>query len=239
MTAAILVYHRIGADRPGSVHDLPWSRFHRQIQALSELGLRHESGPMLRLPGGHGVVLSFDDGTDDHPAAAAALETAGWRGLFLIPAGRLGEPGRMSASDVRDLSARGHVIGAHGMTHRRFDRLTERELDGELADAAATLSDLTGAPVPWLAPPGGLCPPALAERAARHGYDMVRTVRWGYAAEPLAGLLPGLPVLSRTATATVTARARGRAPVWPGRFKDWAKGRIGEAGWEAVRKWAR
>ena len=239
MTAAILVYHRIGADLMRDVHDLPWSRFHTQLQALAKLGARLDAGPMLRLPDGRGLILSFDDATADHPAVADALETRGWRGLFLVPAGRLGEAGRMRAADIRDLARRGHAIGAHGMTHRRFDHLSEPDLDAELGDAAAMLSDLTGDAVAWLAPPGGVCPPALVERAARHGYGMVRTVRWGYAAEPLHGLLPGLPVLSRTATATVVARARGRAPIWPGHMKDWLKGRVGETGWDAVRRWAR
>lgn len=239
MTVAILVYHRIVAGPAGDVHEVPEDRFGRQLDALAALGAGREDGPLLRLPNGRGVILSFDDATADHLGAAARLEERGWRGLFFVPAGRIGEPGRLTASDLRDLASRGHVLGAHGLTHRRFDRLPEPELDVELADARTRLSDLVGAPVAWLAPPGGLCPPGLAERAARHGYRAVRTVRWGYAAEPLTGLLPALPVLSRTSMATVRARALGQAALWPGHLKDRFKDLVGERGWEAVRRWCR
>lgn len=239
MTVAILVYHRIVDGPVDGVHDVPQDRFRRQLDALADLGTRHEDGPVLRLPDGRGVILSFDDATADHRGAAEALERRGWRGLFLIPTGRLGEAGRLTEPDIRDLARRGHAVGAHGVTHRRMDRLTAPELDAELGQAAAHLADLAGAPVAWLAPPGGLCPPGLVQTAARHGYRIVRSVRWGYAAEPLSGLVPGLPVLSRTATATVLARAQGRAALWPGHLKDEIKRHLGETGWEAVRRWLR
>lgn len=239
MTAAILVYHRI-VDGPAShIHELERTRFVQHLEALRDLGARAEAGAMLRLPGGRGVVLSFDDGTADHRAAAELLEAYGWRGLFFVPAGRLGEPGRLTGGDVRALVGRGHVVGAHGHSHRRFDRLSEAELDDELERGSLRLADACSAPVTWLAPPGGLCPAGLEGRARRFGYLAVRSIRWGYAGEPLLGMLPALPVTARTTAATVRARALGHAPLWPGHLKERIKAALGEATWEAVRRWYR
>lgn len=239
MTVAILIYHRIVEGAAAHVHELSRERFVRHLEALDELGARREEGAMLRLPGGRGIMLSFDDGTDDHRQAADLLERRGWRGLFFVPAGRLGEPGRLTRDDVRDLAGRGHVVGAHGFTHHRFDRLGDVELDRELELGARCLAEACSAPVTWLAPPGGLCPPGLEARARRYGYRTIRSIRWGYATEPLDGMLPALPVTARTTAATVRARAEGRAMVWPGALKDRLKAAFGETAWEAIRRWYR
>src|SRR5690606_7942126 len=108
MSVAILVYHRIVAGPAGGVHDVPEERFGRHLAALVALGARPEDGPLLRLPDGRGVILTFDDATSDHLAAAARLEERGWRGLFFVPAGRIGEPGRLTAAELSGLAARGH-----------------------------------------------------------------------------------------------------------------------------------
>lgn len=239
MTVAILIYHRIVDGAAGHIHELSRGRFVGHLEALADLGARGEQGAMLRLPGGQGVMLSFDDGTEDHRQAADLLERHGWRGLFFVPAGRLGEPGRLSKDDVRDLAGRGHVVGAHGFSHRRFDRLSDVELDRELKRGASGLAEAGCAPVTWLAPPGGLCPPGLEARARRCGYLRIRSIRWGYAAEPLDGMLPALPVTARTTAAAIRSRAEGRAMVWPGALKDRLKAALGESTWEAIRRWYR
>lgn len=239
MTAAILIYHRIVDGAAAHIHELNRDRFADHLDALQDLGARSEEGAMLRLPGGQGILLSFDDGTADHRGAADLLERYGWRGLFFVPAGRVGAPGHLSRNDVRDLAGRGHVLGAHGFTHRRFDLMGEAELDRELERGARVLAEAAEAPVTWLAPPGGLCPPGLEARARRFGYRAIRSVRWGYAAEPLQGMLPGLPITARTTAATVRARAQGRAALWPGALKDRLKATLGETAWERLRRWYR
>jgi len=61
----------------------------------------------------------------------------------------------MSWPEVIELAARGHVIGAHGMTHRRLTALGGAELEREIADAGAILSERLGAPSAWFAFPFG------------------------------------------------------------------------------------
>ncbi|WP_448188445.1 polysaccharide deacetylase family protein [Azospirillum sp. sgz301742] len=238
MSLGILVYHRIVPERVAAFHDVTETRLAAHFDALASLGVTAR-GATLRTPGGRDVLVSFDDATDGHWRAADLLEERGWRGVFLVPAGRLGEPGRLSAAAVADLARRGHVIGAHGLTHDRFDRMDAAALDHELAEPRRILSGLTGAPVVWLAPPGGLCPPGLTEAARAHGYTMVRGMRWGYAdseSGESVGLLPALPVVGRATPAAVRRMAEGRAPIWLGRLKDAVKALVGEERWDALRE---
>src|SRR5437016_300230 len=64
------------------------------------------------------VFLTFDDGGISalHPTADL-LERHGWRGHFFITTDRIGTPGFLSAAQVRELHARGHVIGSHSASH--------------------------------------------------------------------------------------------------------------------------
>ncbi|MBI4867586.1 MAG: polysaccharide deacetylase family protein [Candidatus Wallbacteria bacterium] len=179
MTLAILVYHRIVDGDRERFHDVLAATFESHLDHLAAQGARHEGEGLLRLADGRAVFLTFDDATADHAGVAARLERHAYRGVFLVPAGRLGEAGRLTASDVSELSARGHIVGSHGLTHRRFDRMAAKELDEELAGSRQILSRLCGREVLWLAPPGGLCPEGLTGNAFSHGYRVVRGMRWG------------------------------------------------------------
>lgn len=241
MTHAILVYHRIVEGAVERFHDVGVAAFERQLDQLVALGARMEGADgALRLADGRGLFVSFDDATADHALAATLLERRGLRGVFLVPPARLGEAGRLTADQVAGMAARGHIIGAHGLTHRRFDRMDGTELDHELARSHAILSGLAGREVEWLAPPGGLCPPGLADRAGAHGYRIVRSMRWGLAGDPLSGLVPALPVTSRTSPAAFSRLLAGKGMIRFGRVKDLVKSVIGERLWDALReRWRR
>ncbi len=47
---------------------------------------------------------------------------------------------------VRDAIARGHTLGAHGMTHRAFSQLDPTARRSDLVDVRALLEDIAGAP---------------------------------------------------------------------------------------------
>ncbi|MFV3131437.1 polysaccharide deacetylase family protein [Niveispirillum sp. KHB5.9] len=241
MTHAILVYHRIVEGAAERFHDVAVATFERQLDQLLALGARMEAaGGPLRLGDGRGLFITFDDATADHALAGALLERRGLRGVFLVPAGRLGEPGRLTAAQVTELAAAGHIIGAHGLTHGRFDRMEPAELDHELSRSRSILAGLAGREIDWLAPPGGLCPPGLADRAAAHGYRIVRTMRWGLADDDLSGLLPGLPVTSRTTPEAFSRLLAGKGMIRLARIKELVKSVMGEALWDALReRWRR
>ena len=241
MTHAILVYHRIVEGTAERFHDVTVAAFERQLDQLVAMGARRETldGP-LRLSDGRGLFITFDDATDDHALAGLLLARRGLTGVFMVPAGRLGEPGRLTAAQVSALAAAGHTIGAHGLSHERFDRMAPADLDRELSQPRAILSGLGGREIDWLAPPGGLCPPDLARRAVGHGYRFVRTMRWGLAGEDLSGLLPALPITSRTTPEGFSRLLAGKGMIRLARAKEMVKSVMGETLWDALReRWRR
>lgn len=122
-------------------------------------------------PAGEGdgpCLFSFDDGfVSNHRAAIEVLEPQGVKGLFFVCPGLMdlsGEnqrsavarnifDGRIKPADipphqrlmtwdeVRELDAKGHAIGAHGMTHRRLSRLSGEDLKREISVAGERLNE--------------------------------------------------------------------------------------------------
>ncbi len=59
----------------------------------------------------------------------------------------------LTLAQVRDLASDGHVIGAHGITHRDFQLLGEREIEEEIVSSCGSVGAITGkTPVPFAAP---------------------------------------------------------------------------------------
>lgn len=196
MTVAILVYHRLPEGQPTRFHDVTRRDFLAHLALLSDRGAQGP-GPVLRIADGTAVLISFDDGTRDHLLAAAQLEEHGWRGLFFVSPALLGSEGRMAPSDVAALSARGHWIDAHGFSHRRLDRMERHDAMRELTQAQRRMVEICGHPAQWFAPPGGSDPPGFSQMLAQSGFAVLRSMNWGRAREPLAGIVPAIPVTSR------------------------------------------
>ncbi len=249
MSVAFLVYHRltdVAADR--RFHDVSPALWLQHLETLERLGATATPDhPVLRLADGRGVVLSFDDATADHLAAARELDRRGWRGVFFIPAGLLDRPGRLGATDVAALASSGHILGCHGWSHRRFDRLSADELTRELQNARARLAELNGGRrVHWLAPPGGLTPPAASAAFARMtagGCRHIRGVEWGVAPDDWetadVGILPALVMSGRVGPVVLRLLLHGRAGGPLRRLagvKRTLKGLTGERIWDAVRE---
>ncbi|MDP6603915.1 MAG: polysaccharide deacetylase family protein [Rhodospirillales bacterium] len=127
-----------------------------------------------RLP----CLLSFDDGfASNFDVANEVLATHDIRALFFVCPGlvdleadeqregiargifqgrleadELGADLRlMSWSEIAELKAQGHTIGAHGLVHRKLTRLAGEELAGEVVEAGDILEERLGAPVAWFA----------------------------------------------------------------------------------------
>jgi peptidoglycan/xylan/chitin deacetylase (PgdA/CDA1 family) len=245
MSACFLVYHRLadhGANR--RFHDVAPALWERHLDRLAHLGAAPMlADPLLRLADGRNVALTFDDGTADHLNAARALDRRGWRGVFMVPAGLLGESGRLSDADVAALAASGHAIGSHGWSHRRFDQLSERERANELAASRDRLGGITGSAPVWLAPPGGLWPAAATAQALELGYRHARGTAWGVAAdgwrERPATLLPAFVLSGRVGPQALAWLLRARSGgVFDrlARMKEGVKRLTGEAAWDRMRE---
>jgi peptidoglycan/xylan/chitin deacetylase (PgdA/CDA1 family) len=225
----ILTYHRITNKHSESwhFHDVAMPRFQSQMIHLSQRATRAE-GPLHYLERGQPVVLTFDDGTADHLTVGTMLQEHGLLGTFFVISGRLGQTGFLSGSGVRRLAALGHRIGSHTVTHRRLPSLGTAQIVDELGSSKAMLEDLTGKAVDWLAPPGGvLCSRSLAV-AMELGFKVVRTMEWGYAPLPPAGVVPCLPVLQQYSLHRFERLLDGRAPTWLFHVKRHLKNVLGD-----------
>src|SRR5438067_11261420 len=66
----------------------------------------------LRAIDGADVTITFDDGGSSAMRAADALERSGFAGHFFITTNYIGTRGFLGERELRELRARGHVIGS-------------------------------------------------------------------------------------------------------------------------------
>jgi hypothetical protein len=132
---------------------------------------------MWRTPYGRpAVLLHFDDGGACALDVADRLERKGWRGYFHITTDRIGTRGFVTASDVRELDARGHVIGSHSCSHPgRMSSLPWDEMVREWSASKARLDDLLGKPVVVASVPGGTCSRQVSKAADEAGIELLFT----------------------------------------------------------------
>jgi peptidoglycan/xylan/chitin deacetylase (PgdA/CDA1 family) len=141
----ILTFHGLG-EPPDSVSDterrvwVPVEWFEAILDALP----------------GRGVGVSFDDGkSSDVERALPALARRGMSARFFPLAGRIGAPGYLGAKDIAALSAAGMTIGSHGVHHRDWRGLDDRELHEELELSRQTLAGIVGSEIVEAACPFG------------------------------------------------------------------------------------
>lgn len=128
------------------------------------------------------VRISFDDGNaSDLDVALPALRERGLKATFFVVAGRLDTPGFLSTEDVATLSAAGMTIGCHGMHHRAWRRLSDRDLREELLEARRRLEQIAGCPVALAACPFGSYDRRVLSALRRFDYERVFTSDQGTA----------------------------------------------------------
>lgn len=147
-------------------------------EALQRLQVPPHPGAAKGTP----FLLTFDDGyASNLTVAREVLARHGVRGVFFVCPGLIelqgsgkgaevverifpGQPAYalnpaglrlMGWEDLRSLSALGHTVGAHGMTHRRLRGLAPADLKAELVAPAELLEQRLGAPIRWFAYPFG------------------------------------------------------------------------------------
>ncbi len=95
------------------------------------------------------LFLTFDDGAlSSYTIVAGELEKRGWRGHFFVTTDWTGKPGFLDPAQIRELHARGHIIGSHSCSHpARMSKLSWTDLLSEWKDSCAILSDILQEPV--------------------------------------------------------------------------------------------
>jgi peptidoglycan/xylan/chitin deacetylase (PgdA/CDA1 family) len=231
----ILNYHRIVPDGAETgFYDVSLSKFRAQMELLAQrrVDMTHCA---LNLHGSLTTYVTFDDGTDDHVMVGELLSELGLRGVFFVISGLLDTPGRLTSAQVRHLSATGNLIGSHTVSHPRLPQVSDDVLRAELLDSRTALESIVGVPVDWLAPPGGYFDSRVLNAAADAGYEVVRTMEWGYAEFPLHGRVPTLPVLPSYTQAGFIRLIEGHAPLWRYQIKRLLKQALSEDRYVALR----
>lgn len=122
------------------------------------------------------VRVSVDDGNvSDLEVILPALKCRSLMATFFPIAGRIGEPGSLSASAIRELRDEGMPIGSHGMRHRPWRRLTADEEYEEFVVARERLMDVLQRPVNAAACPRGAYDRRSLRVLRRLGYSHVFT----------------------------------------------------------------
>ncbi|MBI3621540.1 MAG: polysaccharide deacetylase family protein [Nitrospirae bacterium] len=157
--------------------------------------------PMLVTESSHGngaiqpFLITVDDGgVSYYTRIADRLEALGWRGHCFISTGFTGRRGFLSKRQIRELDARGHVIGSHSVTHpKRFSACCWNELIIEWRESCAALSEIVGHEIAAASVPGGFYSSRVARAAGEAG------LRWLFTSEPETGVRPvgGCMVLGR------------------------------------------
>src|SRR6185295_11014566 len=160
--SSVLIYHSISAPAEAMPSDmdisparfeqqLRWlSRWRRVVPLLETLSQRSKRGDL---------AITFDDGFRDNlTVALPLLEKFNLPMTLFVTAGFVGTGLYLSREEVRELSKHPLVtIGAHGLLHRHFTKMTKAEAKFELKHSRKMLEEMTGSTVDLMAWPYGEC----------------------------------------------------------------------------------
>jgi len=125
------------------------------------------------------AVTVDDGGVSFYTLMADRLERLNWRGHCFVTTDWIGRPGFLTASQIRELDARGHVIGSHSASHpTRFSVQTPDAMRREWTRSREVLEDTLGHAVTVASVPGGYFSAAVAQSAAESG------IRFLFTSEP-------------------------------------------------------
>ena len=242
MHTVSLLFHDVYADSPresgfqsdaADRYKLPVRDFEAQLAALAAAARNPPAlatdlippGPFR--PGrGHAerpLLLTVDDGgVSYYTLLADRLEALGWRGHCFVSTDAIGRRGFLDAAQIRELDARGHVIGSHSASHpRRFSACSLDDMRQEWVGSRRALEDLLGHEVIAASVPGGYYSRTVARTARDAGLRVLFT------SEPTTAMRDerGIVVIGRFAIRrghpADTARRLVLPPPWT-RYSAWA-----------------
>lgn len=123
------------------------------------------------------LFLTFDDGAvSAYTCVAGELEKRGWRGHFFVTTDWTGRPGFLDPQQIRELRARGHVIGSHSSSHpARMSKLSWEELLKEWKESCAILGEILQEPVVTASVADGYYSRKVGKAAAAAGIQVLFT----------------------------------------------------------------
>jgi peptidoglycan/xylan/chitin deacetylase (PgdA/CDA1 family) len=141
---------------------------HRSVRVIDRARQWHHETPLF---------LTFDDGAvSSYNCVAGEMEKRGWRGHFFVTTDWTGRPGFLDPGQIRELHARGHVVGSHSCSHpARMSKLSWTELLREWKQSCAILSDILQEPVVTASVADGYYSRKVGKAAAAAGIQVLFT----------------------------------------------------------------
>lgn len=139
-------------------------------------------------------ILTLDDGGASATKIADLIEKEGWRGHFFITTDYIAKRGFVDQTALRDLYARGHVIGSHSGSHPpRMSACEDHEIAKEWQSSVNKLENILGAQVVSASIPGGYYSKKVAQLAAKAG------IKYLFTSEPIRSIktIDGCNILGR------------------------------------------
>lgn len=157
----VLMYHGLHASPtdPGRfdpVYSVAPDAFARQLDWLRANGFASVRLDDPRPAAGQPVVISFDDGdVSNVRVALPLLRERGMLAEFFVTGDFIGQPGMLTAQDLRTLADAGMGVQSHGRSHRFLEDMDADAMYAELRDSKQRLEAASGRPVTAIAFPGG------------------------------------------------------------------------------------
>ncbi|MCU1385741.1 MAG: hypothetical protein JWL71_4438 [Acidobacteria bacterium] len=166
--------------RDAALYKVTPETFAAQLDAIDRRAPRSPGDPARpghpADPGVAMAAITFDDGGSSAMAAADMLEARGRIGHFFVTTNYVGTRGFLAEIEIRELAARGHVIGSHSCSHPlRMGHCSWPQLVDEWTRSRSILCDVIGGEVRDASVPGGDFSPHVAEAAAKAGITRLFT----------------------------------------------------------------
>ncbi|HVP39213.1 MAG TPA: polysaccharide deacetylase family protein [Candidatus Saccharimonadales bacterium] len=127
------------------------------------------------------IVITVDhEGIDRLQIAVPALLRHHMCATFFVVTSWIGQPGNVTAADLRAMADQGMEIASHTRTHPTMNRVTRARQATELRDSRRELEAMIGRPVLTMSPPGGEWDGVTVEEARKAGYLGFRTTDPGF-----------------------------------------------------------
>lgn len=160
----ILCYHRIANNKPPSDYNVTIPAFKEQLKMLADSGYHSILPDQLYDYLTKGVslpakpfLISFDDTRkEQYSIAAAEMEKYNFKGVFFVMTISINRPNYMTSEELKELSEKGHVIGAHTWDHQNVKKLKEADWVAQIEKPNERIQAITGKPVTYFAYPFGL-----------------------------------------------------------------------------------
>ena len=136
---------------------------------------------------GAGLRITSDDGfRSDYERLTPWLLDRGLAGTFFVPSRFIGRPGRLSASDLRELVSLGMDIGVHGARHVNWATMSPEEFAEDVRESRVALEQIIGRVVDTVALPFGGFNVRILDQLVAEGFSEIHTSRPGLALAAVA-----------------------------------------------------